>query len=249
MLDAPDRCSRIHGRTALHSHRINLTANRIRRIPRYKRSLPSFEPAIRASTSPWRRATNSRTGILQRNFISVPLGTQGIARSSHDHRPNSVDRDLDLETVAERVSPVDASLYIRGTEQRGFLACWKNTLCSSSANIILGAGCFSRPGTTRGFRRVFVLSRPDDLRPPSPCHFNNNNNNSCPICLSEYVSGYLCLGRNRAWCGNGGSLLAKSRGNWMGGVPNGTSFRKLADDQSFIIVAQWINLSGLDKSI
>lgn len=27
MLDAPDRCSRIHGRTALHSQRINLSAN------------------------------------------------------------------------------------------------------------------------------------------------------------------------------------------------------------------------------
>lgn len=211
------------------------------------------DPSPRSSprfVRPRRRGDGQRT--VEQAFCNVtsfpsPL-VQGIARSSHDHRPNSVDRDLDLETVAERVSPVDASLYIRSTEQRGFLACWKNTLCSSSANIILGAGCFSRPGTTRGFRRVFVLSRPDDLRPP-PCHFNNNNNNSCPICLSEYVSGYLCLGRNRAWCGNGGSLLAKSRGNWMGGVPNGTSFRKLADDQSFIIVAQWINLSGLDKSI
>lgn len=168
MLDAPDKCSRIHGRTALHSHRINLTANRIRRIPRYTRSLPSFEPAIRASTSPWRRATNSRTGILQRNFISVPLGTQGIARSSHDHRPNSVDRDLDLETVAERVSPVDASLYIRGTEQRGFLACWKNTLCSSSANIILGAGCFSRPGTTAVSATSLCSPVPMIYAPPPP---------------------------------------------------------------------------------
>lgn len=168
MLDAPDRCSRIHGRTALHSHRINLSANRIRRIPRYTRSLPSFEPAIRASTSPWRRATNSRTGILQRNFISVPLGTQGIARSSHDHRPNSVDRDLDLETVAERVSPVDASLYIRGTEQRGFLACWKNTLCSSSANIILGAGCFSRPGTTAVSAASLCSPVPMIYAPPPP---------------------------------------------------------------------------------
>lgn len=48
MLDAPDRCSRIHGRTALHSHRINLSTNR---TPYSKirdcRSLPRSGRAIR----------------------------------------------------------------------------------------------------------------------------------------------------------------------------------------------------------
>lgn len=48
MLDAPDRCSRIHGWTALHSHRINLSTNR---TPYSKirdcRSLPRSGRAIR----------------------------------------------------------------------------------------------------------------------------------------------------------------------------------------------------------
>ena len=86
------------------------------------------DPSPRSSprfVRPRRRGDGQRT--VEQAFCNVtsfpsPF-VQGIARSSHDHRPNSVDRDLDLETVAERVSPVDASLYIRGTEQRGFLAC------------------------------------------------------------------------------------------------------------------------------
>lgn len=248
MLDAPDRCSRIHGRTALHSHRINLTANRIRRIPRYTRSLPSFEPAIRASTSPWRRATNSRTGILQRNFISVPLCTGDRTKFARSSSQLGRSRSRSRNSRRESLSGWCVIIYTRhGTE--GVSCVLKEHFVLLFREYYSRSGMFFASRDNRGFRRVFVLSRPDDLRPPSPCHFNNNNNNSCPICLSEYVSGYLCLGRNRAWCGNGGSLLAKSRGNWMGGVPNGTSFRKLADDQSFIIVAQWINLSGLDKSI
>lgn len=39
MLDAPDRCSRIHGRTALHSQRINLSVFQDTR-PRFVRVEP-----------------------------------------------------------------------------------------------------------------------------------------------------------------------------------------------------------------
>lgn len=39
MLDAPDRCSRIHGRTALHSQRINLSVFQDTR-PRFVRAEP-----------------------------------------------------------------------------------------------------------------------------------------------------------------------------------------------------------------
>lgn len=247
MLDAPDRCSRIHGRTALHSHRINLTANRIRRIPRYTRSLPSFEPAIRASTSPWRRATNSRTGILQRNFISVPLWYRG----SHEVRTIIVPTRSIAISISKQSPRESLRLmrhYIYAARNRGGFLRAERTLCAPLPRILFSERDVFRVPGQRAVSAASLCSPVPMIYAP-PCHFNNNNNNSCPICLSGYVSGYLCLGRNRAWCGNGGSLLAKSRGNWMGGVPNGTSFRKLADDQSFIIVAQWINLSGLDKSI
>lgn len=135
----------------------------VRRIPRYETVAPSLvrvERFVAVSTSGVAVDRQWTVEILQRNFISVPLDPRTrtgdeFARSSSRSRS----RSARAERVAE--SLVDASLHIRGTEQRGFLVRWKNTLCSSSANIILGAGCFSRPGTTgsRGFRRVFVLSR------------------------------------------------------------------------------------------
>lgn len=212
------------------------------------------DPSPRSSprfVRPRRRGDGQRT--VEQAFCNVtsfpsPFGTGDRTKFARSSSQLGRSRSRSRNSRRESLSGWCVIIYTRhGTE--GVSCVLKEHFVLLFREYYSRSGMFFASRDNRGFRRVFVLSRPDDLRPPSPCHFNNNNNNSCPICLSEYVSGYLCLGRNRAWCGNGGSLLAKSRGNWMGGVPNGTSFRKLADDQSFIIVAQWINLSGLDKSI
>lgn len=157
MLDAPDRCSRIHGRTALHSHRINLTANRIRRIPRYTRSLPSFEPAIRASTSPWRRATNSRTGILQRNFISVPLWYRG----SHEVRTIIVPTRSIAISISKQSPRESLRLmrhYIYAARNRGGFLRAERTLCAPLPRILFSErDVFRVPGQPRFPPRLCAL--------------------------------------------------------------------------------------------
>lgn len=62
MLDAPDRCSRIHGRTALHSQRINLSAN-------HAVFQDHAVPAIRVQAAVDRQ-WNLPVEILQRDFVS-----------------------------------------------------------------------------------------------------------------------------------------------------------------------------------
>lgn len=211
------------------------------------------DPSPRSSprfVRPRRRGDGQRT--VEQAFCNVTsFPSPLVRRGSHEVRTIIVPTRSIAISISKQSPRESLRLmrhYIYAARNRGGFLRAERTLCAPLPRILFSErDVFRVPGQPRFPPRLCALpSR--WFTPPPRRHFNNNNNNSCPICLSGYVSGYLCLGRNRAWCGNGGSLLAKSRGNWMGGVPNG-SFRKLADDQSFIIVAQWINLSGLDKSI
>lgn len=212
------------------------------------------DPSPRSSprfVRPRRRGDGQRT--VEQAFCNVTsFPSPLVRRGSHEVRTIIVPTRSIAISISKQSPRESLRLmrhYIYAARNRGGFLRAERTLCAPLPRILFSERDVFRVPGQRAVSAASLCSPVPMIYAPPRRHFNNNNNNSCPICLSGYVSGYLCLGRNRAWCGNGGSLLAKSRGNWMGGVPNGTSFRKLADDQSFIIVAQWINLSGLDKSI
>lgn len=109
MLDAPDRCSRIHGRTALHSQRINLSANHAV----FQDHVARPEPSPRFVSRP----PSIDNEISQSRFCSVTSFPRGLPRSSFAISIASLYTETEgVSYIAERTlcAPHPPILFSRG---------------------------------------------------------------------------------------------------------------------------------------